>query len=77
MFGLSWLRWLLSRRSSLPNRLNFACAGRLQQGEALARGLFRILVALPFVLDLQACPFIRIDGLEVGSFELAIRGGLR
>ena len=71
------LRGLLSNRSSLPNRLDFACAGRLQQGEALARGFFRILVALSFVLDLQAGPFIRIDGLEVGSFELAIGGELR
>ena len=71
------LRGLLSRRPSLPNRLDFACAGRLQQDEALARGFLRILVALSFVLDLQARPFIRIDGLEVGSFELAIGGGLR
>src|SRR5258705_11228039 len=77
MFGLSRLRWLLSRRSSLPNRLDFACAGRLQQDEALARGFLRIQVALSFVLGLQAGPFIRIDGLEVGSFELAIGGGLR
>ena len=71
------LRGLLSNRSSLPNRLDFACAGRLQQGEALASGCLRIPVALSFVLDLQAGPFIRIDGLEVGSFELAIGGGLR
>ena len=71
------LRGLLSRRPSLPNRLDFACAGRLQQGEALASGCLRIPVALSFVLDLQAGPFIRIDGLEVGSFELAIGGGLR
>src|SRR5881394_4021931 len=65
------LRGLLSNRSSFPNRLDFACAGRLQQGEALASGCLRIPVALSFVLDLQAGPFIRIDGLEVGSFELA------
>ena len=71
------LRGLLSNPSSLPNRLDYACAGRLQQDEALARGFLRILVALSFVLDLQARPFIRIDGLEVGSFELAIGGGLR
>jgi len=71
------LRGLLSKRSSLPNRLDFACAGRLQQSEALARGFLRIQVALSFVLDLQASPFVRIDGLEVGSFELAIGGGLR
>jgi hypothetical protein len=71
------LRGLLSNPSSLPNRLDFACAGRLQQGEALARGFLRIQVALSLVLDLQAGPFIRIDGLEVGSFELAIGGGLR
>jgi hypothetical protein len=71
------LRGSLSNRSSLPNRLDFACAGRLQQSEALARGLLRILVALSFVLDLQAGPFIRVDGSEVGSFELAIGGGLR
>src|SRR5215212_678481 len=67
----------LSNRSSLPNRLDFACAGRLQQSEALARGLLRILVALSFVLDLQAGPFIRVDGPEVGLFEFAIGGGLR
>ena len=71
------LRGLLLNWSSLPNRLDFACAGHLQQGEALARGFLRILVALSFVLDLQARPFIRIDGLDVGSFELAIGGGLR
>ena len=71
------LRGLLSNRFPLPNRLDFACAGRLQQGEALAGGLFRILVALSFVLDLQARPFIRVDGPDVGSFELAIGGGLR
>ena len=71
------LRGGLSNPSSLQNRLDFACAGHLQQGEALARGFLRILVALSFVLDLQARPFIRIDGLDVGSFELAIGGGLR
>ena len=71
------LRGLLSNPSSLPNWLDFACAGCLQQDEALARGFLRILVALSFVLDLQARPFIGIDGLEVGSFELAIGGGLR
>ena len=70
-------RGSLSNRSSLPDRLDFACAGRLQQGEALARGFLRIQVALSFVLDLQAGPFIGIDGLEIGSFELAIGGGLR
>ena len=69
------LRGLLSSRSSLPDRLDFACAGRLQQDEALARGFLRIQVALSFVLDLQAGPFIRIHGLEVGSFELAIGAG--
>ena len=71
------LRGLLSRRPSLPNRLDFACAGRLQQDEALARGFLRIQIALSFVLDLQAGPFVRIHGLEVGSLELAIGGGLR
>ena len=71
------LRGLLSNRSSLPDRLDFACAGRLQQGEALARGFLCILVALSFVLDLQPRPFIRVDGTAVGSFELAIGGGLR
>ena len=70
-------RGLLSNRSSLPSRFDFACAGRLQQSKALARGLLRILVALSFVLDLQAGPLIRVGGPEVGSFELAIGGGLR
>jgi len=70
------LRGLLSSRFSLPDRFDFACAGRLQQGEALARGLLRIQVALSFVLDLQAGPFVRIHGLEVGSLELAIGGRL-
>lgn len=68
---------LLSNRSSFPNRFDFACAGRLQQGKALAGGCLRIPVALSFVLDLQAGPFVRIHGLEVGSFEFAIGGGLR
>ena len=68
---------LLSNRSSFPNRFDFACAGRLQQGKALAGGCLRIPVALSFVLDLQAGPFVRIHGLEVGSFELAIGGRLR
>jgi hypothetical protein len=49
----------------------------LQQDEALAHGLLRVLVALSFVLDLQARPFSRVDGTEVGAFELAIGGGLR
>src|SRR6185369_7848509 len=71
------LRGLLSSRFSLPDRFDFACAGRLQQGEALARGLLRILVALSFVLDLQPRPFVRVDGTAVGAFELAIGGGLR
>ena len=71
------LRGLLSNRSALPNRLDLAGARRLQQSEALARGFLRIQVALPFVLDLQAGPFIRIDGLEVGSLELAIGDRLR
>src|SRR5215217_4255401 len=66
----------LSNPSSSLNRLDFACAGGLQQSEALAGGLLRILIALPFVLDFQARPFIRVDGPEVGSFELAIGGGL-
>ena len=61
----------------MPNRLDFAFAGRLQQSEAIARGFLRIQVALSFVLDLQAGPFIRIDSLEIGSLELAIGDGLR
>src|SRR5438132_8957233 len=77
ILGLSRLPGMLRGRLSLPNRLDFACAGRLQQGEAFARGLLRIQVALSFVLDLQAGPFVRIHGLEVGSFELAIGGRLR
>jgi hypothetical protein len=68
---------LLSNPSSLPSRLDFAAAGCLQQSEALARGLLRIQIALSFVLDLQAGPFVRIDGLEAGSFEFAIGDGLR
>ena len=71
------LRGSLSNPSSLPNRLDFAAAGRLQQSQALACGFLRIQIALSFVLDVQAGPFVRIDGLEVGSFELAIGGGLR
>jgi hypothetical protein len=46
-----------------------------QQSEAIARGFLRIQVALSFVLDLQAGPFIRIDSLEIGSLELAIGDG--
>ena len=68
---------MLTGRLSLPNRLDFAFAGRLQQSEAIARGFLRIQVALSFVLDLQAGPFIRIDSLEIGSLELAIGDGLR
>jgi hypothetical protein len=71
------LRGLLSNPSSLPNRLDFACAGRLQHGEALARDFLGIQVALSFVLDLQAGPFIRVHSLEIGSLELAIGGRLR
>jgi hypothetical protein len=67
---------MLTGRLSLPDRLDFACAGRLQQSEAIARGFLRVQVALSFVLDLQPGPFIGVDGLEVGSFELAIGGGL-
>ena len=68
---------MLSGRLSLRNRFDFASGGRLQQGEAVACGFFRVKVALPFVLNLQAAPFIRVDGLEVGSLELAIGSGLR
>ena len=68
---------MLPGRLPLRNRLDFASGGRLQQDEAVARGFFRVQVALAFVLNLQAGPFIRIDGLEVGSFELAIRSRLR
>ena len=68
---------MLSGRLSLRNRLDFASGGRLQQDEAVARGFLRVKVALTFVLNLQAAPFIRVDGLEVGSLELAIGGGLR
>ena len=68
---------MLTGRPSLRNRLDFASAGRLQQGEAVARGFLRVQVALTFVLNLQAAPFIRIDGLEVGSLEFAIGSGLR
>jgi hypothetical protein len=68
---------MLTGRLSLPNRLDFAGAGRLQQGEAIPRGFLRIQVALSFVLDLQAGPLVRIDGLEIRSFEFAIGGGLR
>jgi hypothetical protein len=71
------LRGWLADPSSLLDRLDFTGAGGLQQSEACARGFLRVQVALSFVLDLQARPFIRIDSLEVGSFELAIGGGLR
>jgi len=70
-------RGALSGRLSGPDRLDFACAGCLQQREALARGFLGVLEALPFVLDLEAGPFVRIDRLEVGSLELAIGDGLR
>lgn len=68
---------MLTGRLPLRNRLDFASGGRLQQDKAVACGFFRVQIALSFVLNLQASPFIRIDGLEVGSFELAIGGGLR
>ena len=66
------MRWL-----AVLDRFDLTEARCLQQDEALARGLLRILITLPFVFDLQAPPFIRIDGLEVGSLELAIGVGLR
>src|SRR5215218_9277436 len=68
---------MLSGGPALPHRLDLACAGCLQQREALARGFLGVLEALSFVLDLQAGPFVRIDRLEVGSLELAIGDGLR
>jgi len=34
--------------------------------------LLRVLVAFPFVFDLQACPKIRVHGLQVGPPERAI-----
>ena len=64
-------------RASLPSRLDLAGAGGLQQGQAVARGLLGIQVALSLVFDLQAGPFVGIDGLEIGSVELAIRRWLR
>ena len=71
------LRGSLANLPSLPDRLDFTCAGSLQQDEALAHGFLCIQIALSFVLDLEAGPFIRIDGLEIGSVELAIGGRLR
>ena len=68
---------MLSGRLSLRNRFDFASGGRLQQGEAVAGGFLRVKVALSFVFNPQATPLIRVDGLEVGSLELAIGGGLR
>ena len=55
-----------SNRTSLPNRLNFACAGCLQQGEAVARRLLGIQVALPLIFDLQAGPFTGSTVLRSG-----------
>ena len=77
ILGLGEGLGMLTGRLPLRNRLDFASGGRLQQDKAVACGFFRVQVALAFVLNLQAGPFIRIDGLEVGSFELAIGGGLR
>ena len=71
------LRGLASNRALLPSRLDLAGAGGLQQGQAVARGLLGIQVALSLVFDLQAGPFVGIDGLEIGSVELAIRRWLR
>jgi hypothetical protein len=60
----------------LPNGLNLACAGCLEQGQAIACCLLGILEALSLEFDFQAGPFIRIHGLKIGSFQLAIRCGL-
>ena len=73
----SRLRGLLLDRRSVPRGFDLACAGRLQQAQAVARSLLRILIALSLVFDLQVGPLIRIHGLEVRSLELAIRCRLR
>src|SRR5262249_27390421 len=56
---------------------NSAAAGRLQQAQALASGLFCFAVALPLILNFQALHFIGIHDLAVGSLELAIGHRLR
>ena len=67
---------LLPTRPSL-DRFDLACAGRLQQDQAVARSLLCILIALSLVFSLQVSPLIRIYGLEVSSLEFAIRCRLR
>ena len=62
----------------MPNGLDLASTRCLQQPQTVADRLLCLLVALPLVIELQACPLIRIHGLEVvGSPELAIGHWLR
>src|SRR5438477_465531 len=61
----------------MSNGLDLASARCLQQPQALARDLLRALIALPLVIEFEPRPFGLIDGLAVGSPELAVRRRLR
>jgi hypothetical protein len=61
----------------MRNGLDLAHGRGLQQAQAIARSLFGILVALPFEIDFQAGPLLRVHRTRVGSFELAVRRRLR
>jgi hypothetical protein len=56
----------------LRHALDLAEARSLQLVEAGPSYHFGIAIALPFILGLQARPFVRIDRLHVGSLELAV-----
>jgi hypothetical protein len=64
------------------NRLSFASSvlqvpdRRLEKAEAGTCCLFGFPIALQFIFGLQAGPFVRIDGLDVGFLVFAIRGRL-
>lgn len=69
-------------KSALPNGpflrnvLDLAQARCLQPAQAVACRLFGILIALPFILGLQARPFVGVHRLDIGSLELAAGCGL-
>ena len=64
-------------RRRMPHRPRLALLQCLQPPQTVARDLLRMLVALPFVVELQACELFGIHGLEIGSPERAVGCGLR
>ena len=56
----------------LSSEFDFASGCGLQLAQSIASDLFRMFIAFSFVFELQACPPIGVQGLEVGAPEATI-----